>query len=67
MGCNEVYNYRLHTFNYHFAIYSADLNNLESLTKEKFNSELCQLIPQKNYIMVTRYRIIVFVYEENHT
>ena len=27
-------------------IYSTDLNNLESLTKEKFNSELCRLIPK---------------------
>ena len=57
-----MYKYRIHTLNYDFAIYSADFNNLGSLTKEKFNSELCRLIPkvtkQKGEVSIPRLHII---------
>ena len=43
---NEWRNYRLHTFNYNVAIYYADLNHLESLTKDNLNSALCRFIPE---------------------
>ena len=39
-------------------IYSTDLNNLESLTKEKFNSALCRLIPKVTNPGNTLYQMI---------
>ena len=43
---NEWRNYRLETFNYDFAIYNADLNDLSNLKVENFSHALCRFIPE---------------------
>ena len=43
---NEWRNYRLMNFNYDVPIYYADLNDLNTLTKENLASALCRFIPE---------------------
>ena len=43
---NEWCNYRLETFQYDVGIYYADLNDLQSLTKDNLNHALCRFIPE---------------------
>ena len=43
---NEWRNHRLDTFRYNVGIYYADLNDLNTLTKENLNHSLCRFIPE---------------------
>ena len=43
---NEWRNYRLETFNYDFAIYNADLNDLPNLRRDNLSHALCRFVPE---------------------
>ena len=43
---NDWRMYRLETFNYDYAIYNADLNDLPDLKKDNFCDALCRFVPE---------------------
>ena len=43
---NEWRMFRLETFNYDFAIYNADLNDLSNLRRDNFCHALCRFVPE---------------------
>ena len=43
---NEWKMFRLETFNYDYAIYNADLNDLSNLRKDNFCHALCRFVPE---------------------